>query len=146
MTRDLMRDDLERLYYEEGLTLQQIGDRVGVSDVTVMRWMDEYDLDRRSSAEYKRVDYASFGLNNRGYERWQSSTGASGSDHVLVHRLAAVAWYGWDAVVDNDVHHENGVRWDNREDNLRPISPEEHGRIHIDPEMLHEARWGETDV
>lgn len=48
---------------------------------------------------------------------------------LLVHRLAAVAWYGWDAVAGNEVHHRVPVSWLNVESNLMPIPTEEHRMI-----------------
>lgn len=65
-----------------------------------------------------------------GYERWRvrpyGETG--GADTVFIHRLVAVAEYGFDAVAGNEVHHRNGVRWDNRPGNLEPRDPVSHGR------------------
>ena len=49
---------------------------------------------------------------------------------VSHHRLLAVAEYGFDAVAGNDIHHKNGVPWDNRPANIEPIDPCEHSRIH----------------
>jgi hypothetical protein len=49
---------------------------------------------------------------------------------VKIHRLAAVAWFGYEAVVGKDVHHVSGIPWDNREDNLEPLDPSEHRRRH----------------
>lgn len=46
--------------------------------------------------------------------RYTSPNGNS----VYIHRLAAVAWFGFEAVKDNRVYHKNRIRWDTREDNL----------------------------
>lgn len=51
-------------------------------------------------------------------------------DEFPLHRLIAVAEYGFQAVKDNDIHHESEVAWDNRPSNLRPVDPGEHVRIH----------------
>jgi len=50
---------------------------------------------------------------------------------VHIHRLVAIAEYGFDAVANNDVvHHENENTWDNRPENLIPMSRSEHYRAH----------------
>lgn len=51
------------------------------------------------------------------------------TDHVAIHRLASVAWFGFDAVVDRDVHHRISIPWLNVESNLVPLPPEEHAII-----------------
>lgn len=38
---------LERLYWDEGLSTRQIGDRLGVTGSTVCRWMQRLDIPRR---------------------------------------------------------------------------------------------------
>lgn len=53
-----------------------------------------------------------------------------GDGEFAIHRLIAVAEYGYDTVVDNEIHHESGVGWDNRPSNIRPIEPGEHTALH----------------
>lgn len=48
---------------------------------------------------------------------------------VLVHRLAAVAWNGFDAVADRQVHHRVPVSWLNVESNLLPLPEQEHWEL-----------------
>jgi hypothetical protein len=52
-------------------------------------------------------------------------------ERVQIHRLVAVAEYGFDAVRDMDVHHTKGPPFDN----LAVLTPEEHGRTSA------ESRW-----
>jgi hypothetical protein len=40
-------DDVRRLYVDEGLTQSQVGERLGVGQTTVARWMDAAGLKRR---------------------------------------------------------------------------------------------------
>jgi transcriptional regulator with PAS, ATPase and Fis domain len=51
---------------------------------------------------------------------------------AVIHRLVAVAEYGFDAVVENHVHHKNHIPWDNRPSNLELMSQEEHYRYHAE--------------
>jgi len=46
------------------------------------------------------------------------------------HRLVAIAWYGFEAVVGKDIHHKNEIKWDNREDNLEPLTKKDHAKLH----------------
>lgn len=65
-----------------------------------------------------------------GYERWRLWEG--GADrYYYVHRLVAVAEFGVEAVKDHDVHHVNGIEWDNRPENLEPRQPTRHARYHL---------------
>ena len=48
---------------------------------------------------------------------------------VPVHRLCAVAWFGFDAVAGSDVHHRVPIPWLNVESNLAPLPSEEQSLI-----------------
>ena len=45
------KDLLEVLYYERGLSAQEIADRLGISHHKVAYWMDQYGLQRRDASE-----------------------------------------------------------------------------------------------
>ncbi len=67
--------------------------------------------------------------NKKGYECWRHMI--DGKNHyVAVHRLAAVAEYGFDEVAGKDIHHRNAIKWDNRPQNLVPEDKVEHCRDH----------------
>jgi hypothetical protein len=50
---------------------------------------------------------------------------------VLIHRLIAVAKYGFDDVCDNVVHHKSGFGLDNRHENIGLLERAEHSSEHI---------------
>jgi len=62
-------------------------------------------------------------------DRYNYYRGGQNSDYLPIHRLVAVAEYGVEAVAGNVVHHKNGVRFDNRPDNLEVLSNADHSRI-----------------
>ena len=66
-----------------------------------------------------------------GYERWKTTQRT-----VFVHRLVAVAEWGFAAVADCVVHH-NSVPWDNRPSQLQLFdSHREHGRPPVADDQL----------
>ena len=122
-------DVLERLYYDEGLSTREIGEKAGVTHSTVQYHMEKHGVDRKDRIEATRekrlVDTAAFYTDTSGgYEKWV------GDKSVRVHRLLAVAKYGFDAVCGSDVHHINGVPWDNRPENLSLMGHGEHTTHH----------------
>ena len=126
-------DTLRELHHGEELTYAEMAERLGCGERTIWTWMDEHDIegenriDRAQAAS--RVNYAQYYTNNSGYARWRARSGYE-TDSVAVHRLVAVAEYGFDAVAGNVVHHKNGVKWDNRPQNLEPMTDAQHKRLH----------------
>jgi len=114
---------LEQQYHEYGLSQREIANKCGVCQDTVHKWMDKHNVESRN-LEVKGVSIVS----KDGYQVWAEG---SNSEHVPVHRLLAVAEYGFDAVCDMDVHHQNGIKWDNRPDNIELMTKSEH--------MLHHS-------
>jgi transcriptional regulator with XRE-family HTH domain len=128
---------LRQLYIEERMTQKEIGERFGVRRDAIRHWMKEHGIERRGKEWGAMKPYATYYIDGDGYPVWES--GSEKFDNrakVLVHRLAAVAWFGLDAVKDNHVHHKNGHRLDIRESNLEPLTISDHSSHHA-----HE-RWG----
>lgn len=131
LTEELLRE----LYVGKRLSPRAIANEVGgCSEQKVKSRLDEHEFERRSMSEASRIRHArepvGFSVTNHGYEIWQ--TQCFGEEYAVpVHRLAAVAWFGWDAVIENVVHHKNGHRRDNREGNLDPsMTNTEHSKMH----------------
>ena len=79
----------------------------------------------KSHKQKAREEPAALYLNN-GYE--VSSCSLNQGDTIQIHRLVAIAEYGFEAVENSHVHHINSIPWDNRPSNLIPLSPSEHRR------------------
>jgi hypothetical protein len=107
--KEAMRDPEMREYMRE----TQLGDENSMAGKT--GW---------DSPNFKR--FAPYELNVSGYAQWRNGA----VEHVLVHRLLAVAEYGFDAVAGKHIHHKNGIRWDNRLENLEVLTPSEHAKLH----------------
>ena len=117
---------LRELYWDEGLSLREIADRFGCHHTTVRQYMDRYEIPRRDGGgKPEAVSHAPLCQHNDGYEMWVSD-----HDVALVHRLVAVAEHSVEAVRGLHVHHENGIQWDNRPENLVLVTPDQHGRRH----------------
>lgn len=114
---------MREMYVDEEMSMNEIADELGCAQSTVRNWLNRHGIETRSIKEALDITYgahAKYTVDNRGYPIWwcDSSTKKSG---MQVHRLLAVAEYGYDVVAGADVHHENGVRWDNRPSNIEVI-------------------------
>ncbi len=116
---------LREQYHEKGKSQREIAKLLPVGQQTVSRAFDRYDIKSRKRWEHFENDVAGFQTDSQGYEKVYSR-----GDKASVHRLAAVAWFGLDAVAGNHVHHKNGIKWDTRESNIEPMSPFDHLSLH----------------
>ena len=119
-------DALRKLYHEERKSLREIADELDCHATTVNYWMKKHGIQRRTELQDR---VPKLETNHNGYEVCRTLTEDKYA-RVRIHRLLAVAKYGFDTVADNDVHHENGIPWDNRPDNISVLPHEEHVRLH----------------
>lgn len=141
-------DKLRELYHGQELTTREIADELGCTNGTVSRWMDKHDIDTRenwkagvdAAKEANRVERVKMRTHERGYEYWGHTEWEDDervSKIVYVHRLLAVAEHGFDAVAGQSVHHENGVPWDNRPENLELMTRSQHQNEHRDGKVYN---------
>lgn len=121
-----IEDVLEDLYYHKELSLAEVSDVLDCSENTIKHRLEEYNI-RIDSPGRKGCGHYCIGT--QGYPCYQTW---SNGDHVkiYVHRLQAVAKYGFDSVKGKVVHHKNGVKWDNRFKNLELLDRAEHASMH----------------
>lgn len=132
-------ETLRRLYWVEGLSLADIGERFDRDQHTILYWMEKHGIERRDSGEATtqatRVEYATRFIGGNGYERW--SDWISG-EKVAVHQLLAIA-DGADPheVFDEDTvtHHKSGHPLDNRRGNIEVMDRSEHNSHHQSREV-----------
>ena len=116
-------DLLYDLYWNQDMTQRQIADELDCSPSNISRWMNRLDV---SSREHITVSHH---IEERDgdlcYEKWNNN-----ETSVLVHRLLAVAEYGFEEVCDKVVHHANTFKFDNRPENLELMSRSKHTSMH----------------
>jgi len=121
------KDLLEELYIEEKLTARAIAEELQTTKSTVCRWLNRHDIeiDESRALREQLKSPAYIHTHKSGYVYVSAS-----DDTILLHRLLAVAEYGLESVVNNQVHHKNGVAWDNRPENLELMDIAEHAKHH----------------
>jgi len=78
------------------------------------------------------------------YERWRHHYKGERDAPVYVHRLLAVSEYGFDAVKNKEVHHKNGIKWDNRPENIELLTVEEHRQLEADKK--YNGNWRNKEL
>lgn len=135
LTGEILRDPwedeelLREMYHGNGLSLREIGNRLGCDHTTIHRRMVEFGIERRKgSGAPGKLPYAPYRTREHGmaYEYWQTK-----HTQFPVHRLLAVAIYGFDEVGGKIVHHKTPIPWLNVPDNIGLFeSHEEHQSYH----------------
>jgi len=109
---------LREMYIDERRSPKEIAEELGVHFSTVYRRLDRHGIERAPKMKFNTV--------GDGYEEARDPEG----ERVYIHRLIAVAEYGFDAVAGNDIHHKTGIPWDNRLSNVEPIGHGDHTGLH----------------
>lgn len=118
---------LKRLYVNQDLGSEGVADVLGCSKDAVLRWVRKHDIPVRTQPQDKPPCFHT----HQGYEKVKANH--DGEKYtVLVHRLVAVAEHGFDKVAGKQVHHKNGIPWDNRPGNLEVVTELEHQSKHTD--------------
>jgi predicted DNA-binding transcriptional regulator YafY len=121
-------DTLRRLYWSENKSLREMAEELEVGARTVSRNMEKCGVPRREPEHQRGGVHLRF---NDGYLTWKPNVRGE-SYSVRVHRLVAVAEYGYEAVKSNVVHHKNRHKSDNRPENLELMTQAEHNREHAE--------------
>ena len=133
---------MEYLYVDEKLSQLTISRLFSCSSSTIGTWVREHEFDVRTRYETMKIDYGG-GVNhvaihttNKAQVVWTHR-----KQKVLVHRLMAVAEFGFDAVCGMEVHHgsrDEGpnelppaeISWANWPGNLELMTESEHASHH----------------
>lgn len=153
-------DRLRGLYVQEELSTVEIADKWECSPAVVRNWLHRHGISPRTGEETRRLQYLRSGdmcidMLAKGYKYAESSSEGE-RNRVLLHRLLAVAEYGFEAVKDMQVHHAPvDIPWANWPENIQLVAPEDHPeadakitrariyRRHRDEDVLRDMYWGQ---
>jgi len=111
------KEQIRERYRNTTLKQKEIAEEFGVSEAKVSNIVS--DIDRYEPASlYQHVT-------ERGYVSYQLYYGGEHVARFYEHQVVALL-DGYEMGGSNVVHHENGVPWDNRPENLSVMSREEH--------------------
>lgn len=131
------------LYVKKRLSSGEIAEILPCNKGHVKRWLRRHDLNRSQSkaAKLRGLQQPPHHRWHNGYEQVVTEIGGD-QKGVQIHRLVAVSEYGFDVVCEHEVHHKNGVKWDNRTENLELMTTKEHARHHnTDRNRTTEGRY-----
>lgn len=122
---------MRTLYVDKKLSSTQISGVLDCSGNTVLKNLRDHGIELRNRSQAMSNSHGNLGhahyysKKKSGRPIWKSR-----KHEVHVYRLLAVAEYGFDAVCDMDVHHINGIVWDNRPDNIELVDRVTHQHLH----------------
>ena len=116
---------LRRLYWDEKMSTKEISEEFGCSSGTVSAWLNKHDIETRTAGETIRLKQTEKPL-KLSLSTWGHVEIYHAHEAIAIHRIMAVAEWGFDAVCGMVVHHKNHIPWDNRIENLELLTSGEH--------------------
>jgi transposase len=142
---DVSKEELQDLYWNELMSMEDISERFNVDSSTINRWFKIYDIETREHYEWRLYGPAKYRTIQKGYESVRTTIDGS-EKSMYVHRLVAIAKYGIDDVKDKHVHHKNHIPWDNRYENITLMTPSEHSTYHAGADQVSRGIAGVEDL
>jgi len=150
---NISKETLEKLYIEQQLPAVFIGEYLGINPKTIRRLLEDYSIPIRNMAEVNRISSPKRLRDKDGHGRnWRGGTTrnthgyileyapehprANQSSYVYQHILVWERTYNKSLPKGWVIHHLNGIRDDNRPQNLAGMS----NRTHRNLEKVHQAR------
>ena len=159
---------VKTLYYERGMSQTEVARELGVSQKVVFKFMQRNNLPSRKTAKRNqfRENNSSWKggkrINEQGYVEIYSPNEAHtrpngyAREHILVAEKMLgrrLKFYSVGDKRNEVVHHINGIKTDNREENLLVLTAQEHTKLHnavtkkmIDKILLQRIRELENEL
>ena len=122
-------DLLRKLHHEEKLPLYEIGEKFGVTGSCISYWMENFGIEVKDyHTKYDSFELGGHTPSWRGYPTIR----VNGNNYIAEHQLVALAkGIPPEKIFKNteyNIHHVNGMKCDNRPENLEIMKSSEHGR------------------
>lgn len=141
----LTKKALLKLYIEEKKSLKEIALIVGINRRTVGRWLKKYNIKSRLRNQWGKNNSSWKGgrrHNSQGYVLLKrvEHPNAHVDGYILEHRLVMEKYLGRYLEKNEIIHHKNGIKDDNRLENLKIVQTK-NNRGEIECPFCHKTFW-----
>ena len=149
----IKKEDIEYLYHTKKLSTIDIAKHFGVQKACIRRKMVKYGIERRNISDAATLRCEKYPTDGDKCHRWKNGkTYHQGyvflticKKQVAEHRLVMERHIGRKLLSNEIVHHINGIRSDNRIENLELMTMSEHIRSHKKNTKRHKGKFVRED-
>ena len=123
---------LRQMYVDKRMSTREIADELDCGSKTIKRWLKKTGVGTRSMSESCKARHLKSPPHFRTHDGYEEvCTQIDSKQKVIgIHRLVAISEYGFESVSGKEVHHKNGIPFDNRPENLETLTKAEHAKLH----------------